>query len=255
MRPSALPNLIAAAGRNADRGFADVGLFEVGPQYADDTPAGQAIVAAGIRSGGTGARHWAAERRTVDAFDAKADALASLGACGAPVDKVQVTNDAAPWFHPGRGGTLRLGPKTILAHFGEIHPRILRAMDVGGPIAAFEIFLDAIPKPRAQASRNRRALGASDYPAVDRDFAFVVDDDVAADRIVRAALNADKNLVAGVEVFDVFSGESIGAGKTSVAISVRLQPTDRTLTDAEIEAVSEKIIASVSKVTGASLRG
>lgn len=255
MRPSSLPNLIAAAGRNADRGFTDFGLFEVGPQYADDTPSGQATVAAGLRIGGTGQRHWGSERRAVDAYDAKADALAALAACGAPVKNVQVTDDTVPWFHPGRSGTLRLGPKTILAHFGEVHPKVLRAMDVDGPVAAFEIFLDAIPKPRAQASRNRAPLDVSDYPAVDRDFAFVVDEDVAGDRVVRAAFNADKALVAGVDVFDVFSGEAIGAGKKSVAISVRLQPTDRTLTDAEIEAVSGKIVAAVSKATGATLRG
>ena len=255
MRPSALPNLIAAAGRNADRGFADVGLFEVGPQYADDSPSGQAIVAAGIRRGGAGPRHWGAERRAADTYDAKADALAALAACGAPVDKVQVTDDTAPWFHPGRSGSLRLGPKTLLARFGEVHPRVLRAMDVDGPVVAFEVFLEAAPKPRAQASRNRAPLDVSDYPAVERDFAFVLDDAVAGDRIVRAAFNADKALVAGVGIFDVFSGEAIGAGKKSVAISVRLQPTDRTLTDAEIDAVSEKIVAAVSKATGASLRG
>ena len=255
MRPSVLPNLIAAAGRNADRGFADIGLFEVGPQYADDSPRGQAMVAAGIRCGGTGPRHWRAERRAVDTYDSKADALSALAACGAPVSKVQVTDDAAAWFHPGRSGTLRLGPKTILAHFGEVHPRVLGAIDVDGPVAAFEVFLDAVPKPRAQASRNRAPLQVSDYPAVDRDFAFVLDDAVAGDRIVRAAFSADKALVAGVDVFDVFSGESIGAGKKSVAISVRLRPADRTLTDAEIEAVSDKIIAAVSKATGATLRG
>ena len=228
-----MPNLIAAAGRNADRGFADAGLFEVGPQYADDSPSGQAVVAAGLRIGCTYPRHWGAERRAVDAYDAKADALAALAVCGAPVDKVQVTDDAVAWFHPGRSGTLRLGPKTILAHFGEIHPRVLRAMDVDGPAAAFEVFLDAVPRPRAQASRNRTPLQVSDYPAVDRDFAFVLDEAVAGDRIVRAAFSADKALVAGVDVFDVFSGESIGAGKKSVAISVRLQPAGRTLTDVQ----------------------
>ncbi len=255
MRPSALPNLIAAAGRNADRGFADAGLFEVGPQYADDSPSGQAVVAAGLRIGCTCPRHWGAERRAVDAYDAKADALAALAACGAPVDKVQVTDDTAPWFHPGRSGTLRLGPKTLLARFGEVHPRVLRAMGVDGPVVAFEVFLDEVPKPRVQASRNRAPLGGSDYPAVGRDFAFVLDDAVAADRIVRAAFSADKVLVTGVDIFDVFSGEAIGVGKKSVAISVRLQPVDRTLTDAEIDAVSEKIVAAVSKATGAALRG
>ena len=168
---------------------------------------------------------------------------------------MQVTDDAVAWFHPGRSGTLRLGPKTILAYFGEVHPRVLRAMDVDGPVAAFEVFLDAVPRPRAQVSRNRTPLQVSDYPAVDRDFAFVLDEAVAADRIVRAAFSADKVLVAGVDVFDVFSGESIGAGKKSVAISVRLQPAGRTLTDAEIEAVSDKIVAAVSKATGATLRG
>ena len=254
MRPSILGNLLTAAQRNADRGHPGAALFEIGPVWRDDTPEGQDQVAAGLRQATTGPRHWSAPPRAVDAFDAKADALAVLGLCGAPVDKLQVTTDAPGHFHPGRSGTLRLGPNE-LAYFGEIHPGVLRRLDAAGPAVGFEIYLDRIPQPKSKGSRTRPALHASALQPVARDFAFVVGEDVPANKLVRAALNADKKLVTDVGVFDVFEGESLGAGQKSVALSVTLQPTERTLTDAEIDSVADKIIANVEKQTGGKLRG
>ncbi|MGE4218723.1 MAG: phenylalanine--tRNA ligase subunit beta [Alphaproteobacteria bacterium] len=254
MRPSILPNLLLAAGRNADRGFADSALFEIGPQFENATPEGQRLVAAGVRTGQSGPRHWSDRPRAVDAFDAKADALAVLEAAGAPVGNLQVTTDAPGWFHPGRSGVLRLGPN-VLARFGEMHPQVLAALDLRGPVAGFEVFLDRVPEPKRKEGRARPPLRLSQFQAVVRDFAFVVDRDVASDRILRAARAADKALIAGAEVFDVFEGASVGEGRKSVAIAVTLQPGERTLTEAEIAAVAEKIVASVAKQTGAALRG
>jgi phenylalanyl-tRNA synthetase beta chain len=256
MRPSILGNLIQAAKRNADRGFADVGLFEAGPVYKDPTPEGQQTVVAVVRAGST-PRHWAEKQRPVDAFDAKADALAALMACGAPVQSLQITTDAplgAPsWYHPGRSGSLRLGP-TLLATFGEVHPALLAACDGEGPMVAAEIFLANIPQSRASGTA-KPLLKLATLQSVERDFAFVVDSNVTAAKLVRAIKDADKALISNVTVFDVYEGERLGAGKKSIAVSVTLQPTDKTLTDAEIEALSAKITATVMKATGAVLRG
>ncbi len=255
MRPSLLPNLIAAAGRNVDRGIADVGLFEVGPQYAGDRLEDQATVAAGVRRGNSGPRHWAARPRPVDAFDAKADALALLAASGAPVDSLQVVADAPDWYHPGRSGQLKLGPRTVLAAFGEIHPAVLEHLDVKGPAVGFEVYLDAVPLPKDKGARTRPPLDAPDLPTVERDFAFIVAADVEARRVVRAARGADKVLIVDVSVFDVYQGKGVEEGCKSVAISVRLQPRDKTLTDTEIEAIAGKVVAAVAKATGGILRG
>ncbi|HEX2256680.1 MAG TPA: phenylalanine--tRNA ligase subunit beta [Afifellaceae bacterium] len=254
MRPSLLPNLIAAVGRNLARGFDTIGLFEVGQVYLGDRPEDEKVHASGARRGQDGPRHWSGVSRAVDAFDAKADALAVLAAAGAPVDKLQTVAEGPDWYHPGRLGSLLLGPKNRLATFGEIHPRVLQAMDVEGPLVAFEVDLDAIPLSKARATA-RPALAASDLPAVRRDFAFMVADDVAAERIVRAARSADRALVESVSVFDVFTGAAIGEGRKSVAIEVTLQPRERTLTEAEIEAASSRIVAAVEKATGGTLRG
>jgi len=255
MRPSILPNLIAAAGRNADRGVVDLGLFEVGPQYRDTTPGGQSLVAAGLRVGHSGPRHWLERPRAVDAYDAKSDALALLAALGAPTDNVQITGDAPSWYHPGRSGTARLGAN-VLAWFGEIHPRVLAAMGVGtgSVLVGFEVFVNALPPPKAKKGTARPLLKLSPYQAVERDFAFVVDAEVSAEKLLRAARGADKSLVADVSLFDVYAGANLGAGKKSIAIAVVLQPTERTLTDAEIEAASAKIVAAVQKATGGMLR-
>jgi phenylalanyl-tRNA synthetase beta chain len=254
MRPAVLPNLVAAAARNADRGIGDAALFEVGPQYRDDTPEGQVPVAAGLRAGMSGPRHWARATRPVDAFDAKGDALAVLEACGAPVGNLQTTTDAPGWYHPGRSGVLRLGPNA-LAQFGEVHPRILRRLGLKGPAAAFEVFLANVPAPRAKDGKAKVHLTLSPFQPVSRDFAFVLDAAVPADKLVRAAKGADKTLVTRVEVFDLYEGKGIEEGKKSLAIAVTLQPTDRTLTDPEIEAVGQKIVAQVEKATGGVLRG
>jgi phenylalanyl-tRNA synthetase beta chain len=253
MRPTPLANLAVAAARNADRGFGDLALFEVGPQYLDDTPAGQATVAAGLRRGERQPRHWAGGGGPVDAFDAKGDAEAVLAACEAPADKLQVGRDAPAWYHPGRSGVLRLGPK-VLAQFGELHPHVLRALDLKAPAVAFEVFLDAIPLPRA-GRQKRSLLELSPFQPVSRDFAFVVDEEVPAEKVIRAARGADKALIADVALFDVYRGKGVEPGKKSLAIAVTLQPRQATLTDQEIDAVAAKVVAQVSAATGGSLRG
>ncbi|MGF1641205.1 MAG: phenylalanine--tRNA ligase subunit beta [Rhodospirillales bacterium] len=254
MRPSLLPNLIAAAGRNADRGIADASLFEVGPQYAGCEPDGQELVAAGIRSGRTGPRNWAEPPRPVDAFDAKADALAVLEAVGVPTDPLHTGSEAPAWYHPGRSGTLSLGPKTVLAVFGEIHPRVLRRMQIRGPVVGFEVLLDLLPRAAPRRGAARPPLRLAPFQPIERDFAFVVDVDVPAEALVGAARKAARALVTDVRVFDVFVGGGLGAGKKSLALGVVLQPTERTLTDPEIADVAARIVASVEAATGATLR-
>lgn len=252
MRPTAVVPLLAAAARNVARGAAHHGLFEVGPAYHDHTPAGQLLAAAGLRVGDSGPRHWLARPRPVDAFDAKADAMAALAAAGAPIGALQVTADAPKWFHPGRSGTLRLGPN-VLAHFGELHPAVLRAFDIKGPVVAFEAYLNRVAEPKSKA-RGRGLYNPSPFQAVERDFAFLVDAGVSAETILRAARGADKALIEDVSVFDVYEGKGVDPGKKSIAIAVRMQPTNATLTDAEIEAVAGKVVANVIKSTGGSLR-
>jgi phenylalanyl-tRNA synthetase beta chain len=252
MRPSLLGNLVMAAKRNADRGFADAGLFEVGPAYRNATPEGQDLVACALRSGHT-PRHWASPRRAVDAFDAKADALAALAAAGAPTGSLQVAADAPAWYHPGRSGSLRLGP-AVLGYFGELHPSLLQACDAEGPMAGCELFLAAIPQPRGSGTA-KPLLKLDDLQPVTRDFAFVVDTDVTADKLIKAARSADKALVREVTVFDVYEGENVGTGKKSVALGVTLQPSDHTLTDEELDSIGARIAAAVTKATGATLRG
>ncbi|MEE3092697.1 MAG: phenylalanine--tRNA ligase subunit beta, partial [Pseudomonadota bacterium] len=254
MRPSVLPNLLAAAKRNADRGYPDTGLFEVGPAFRDDTPTGQDAVAAGVRHGNNGPRHWRDAPNGSNVYDAKADALAVLAAVGAPVDNLQISADAPTWYHPGRSGTLRLG-KAVLAYFGEVHPKVLRRLDDRGPAAAFEVFLDQVPQPKQKGGKARPSLKISAFQPVHRDFAFVVDASVSADQILRAARGADKALVCDAGVFDVYEGESLGEGRKSVAIWLTLQPTERTMTDEEIDAVAASVVANVEKQTGGTLRG
>ena len=254
MRPSLLPNLLNAANRNVSRGMNSVAMFEVGPQFKGDLPKDQLIIAAGIRTNQIGSKHWNQDPRTVDVFDAKADALAVLEDLGAPAAKLQATAEAPAWYHPGRSGVLCLGPKNKLAYFGEIHPGLLKRMGIKGQIIGFEIFVDALPKPKAKPSARKPHLNLPQLHTVDRDFAFVVNDDVAASAVVNAAIGADKKLITNVSVFDVFSGENLGEAKKSIAISVTMQPIEQTFTDAEIDAVAEKVIANVSKSTGGSLR-
>ncbi|GAB5505990.1 MAG: phenylalanine--tRNA ligase subunit beta [Rhizobiaceae bacterium] len=259
MRPSLLPGLISAAQRNANHGFADVALFEVSGTYESDERDGQRRVAAGVRRGtahmdGQG-RHWAGDAQPVGVFDAKADALAALEACGAPVANLQIEPGGPAWYHPGRSGLIKLGPKNLLGTFGELHPRTLEALDAEGPHCGFEIFVDAIPEPKAKATRTKPRLDISPLQAVKRDFAFVVDSDVQAAKLVRAAAGADKKLITSVRVFDLFEGASLGGGKKSLAIEVAIQPVEKTLTDEDFEALAAKIVENVSKKTGGVLRG
>ncbi len=259
MRPSLLAGLIAAAGRNMARGIADVAMFEVGQQFESDEPSGQVLAASGIRRGtarplGSG-RHWQGKAGPVEAMDAKEDAVALLSALGAPIQSFQISADAPSWYHPGRSGVIRLGPKNVIGYFGELHPRILDAMDVAGPIAGFEIFPDAIPEPKRKPTRAKPPLALSDLQPLRRDFAFVVTESVTADQVIRAARGADRKLIADVSLFDLFEGGALGEGRKSLAIEVTLQPVEKTLTDEEIEVVSKAIVAAVEKATGGTLRG
>jgi phenylalanyl-tRNA synthetase beta chain len=253
MRPSILPNLLAAVARNQARGIEDPALFELGPQYADDTPEGQTLVAAGVRAGFAAPRHWAARSEAVDAFHAKADVMEALAIAGAPVDNLTTDRDVPGWYHPGRAGALRLG-KAILACFGEINPRIAASFDVDGPLVGFEIFLDALP-PRRTKGPAKKLLQLSALQPVHRDFAFIVDEAVAAADLVRAVKSGGGALLTDVSLFDVYRGKGVEDGKKSLAIAVTLQPVEATLTDDEIEAIATGIIASVVKRTGGILRG
>ena len=249
LRPSLLPSLLAAAGRNAAHGINEMMLFEVGPAFQGGTPGAQSLNVAGIIAGDA-ARDWLKSGHAADVFDAKSAMLAALEAAmnGAP----PISEGAPAWFHPGRSGKAALGPKEVGA-FGEIHPRILAAFDLKMPVAGFEINLDALPEAKAK-SKARPLFTPSPYQAISRDFAFVVDQSVAADAIVKAARSAERALIESITLFDVYQGKGVAEGKKSVAIAVRLQPKDKTLTEAEIEAVAQKIVAAVAKATNATLR-
>ena len=257
MRPSLLPSLLQAAARNQARGEADMALFEIGQGFSGGEPEDQSTMACGIRIGATAPRNAFGTRRNVDIYDAKGDAEAALAAIGAPVGNLMVLRNAPAWFHPGRSAVLSLGPKNPLAVFGELHPKVLKEMGIKGAAVAFTIFPDNVPYPKAKG-KTRPALGGSDLQAVERDFAFVVDATLEVETLVKAAKGGEKKLIDSVSVFDVFAGAKaeaqMGAGKKSVAISVRIQPVQATLTDTEIDAISARIVASVTKVTGGELR-
>ena len=250
LRPTPVATLALAAKRNAARGYPDVALFELGPSFATDAPDGQSMTACGVRAGGT-PRTWSGPSRDVDAMDAKADLWAMLTAIGVPLEALLITADAPGFYHPGRSGIVRQGPKTVLGSFGELHPRVLAALGLPGPIVAFALNLDAVADPK------RRRKAAPDLPAFQplrRDFAFLVDTAVAADTVLRAARGAERTLIAGVTLFDVYEGEKVAEGKKSLAIEVVFQPRERSLTDAEIETAGQKVVAAVAKATGAVLR-
>jgi phenylalanyl-tRNA synthetase beta chain len=258
MRPSLIPGLVSAGQRNADRGFPDVAMFEVGQIFKGDKPEDQFTAATGIRRAAAkpsgGGRHWSMREAHVDVFDVKADALAVLLAAGAPPQAMQVASGGPEWFHPGRVGTIQIGPQNVLGHFGELHPRALEALRAEGPIVAFEVILERIPEPRAKATRAKPVLELSPFQPVERDFAFVVDRGVKAGDIVRAAQGVDRKLIINVSVFDIYEGDGIQAGKKSIAIAVTIQPREKTMTDQEIEALAAKIVAEVGKRTGGVLR-
>jgi phenylalanyl-tRNA synthetase beta chain len=253
MRPSLLPGLLRAAARNQARGFADLALFEVGHAFHGGEPGEQHLAISGLLIGRTGPKDVHGESRAVDLFDVKADAEAVLAAIGAPA-KVQILRGAEGWWHPGRHGRICLGPKKVLGVFGELHPKVLREMEIKGTAVAFTIWPDEVPVAKSK-SATRSALASNDLQAVERDFAFVVDEKVEALTLMNAAAGADKALIADVRVFDEFVGGSLGEGKKSLALTVRLQPVEATLKEAEIEAVSAKIVEKVTKATGGALRG
>ncbi|CAN5302572.1 phenylalanine--tRNA ligase subunit beta [soil metagenome] len=252
MRPSALPNLIQAAARNAARGHADAALFEIGPIYLTDQPDGQRTVIAGLIAPHP-SRHWDAGAEDA-LFELKGDLMAVLEQIGAPVGSLQlVQGQNRDWWHPGRSARLQLGPKTVIAEFGAVHPRVLKALDADGPMLAFEIVLDSVPEPKAK-SKTRGSASLSVLMPLTRDFAFVVEDDRAAGDLIKAAAGADKALITDVRVFDVYRGQGVPEGSKSVALEVVIQPREATLTEAEIEALSAKVVAAVEKL-GGKLRG
>ncbi|WGR99419.1 phenylalanine--tRNA ligase subunit beta [Bradyrhizobium sp. ISRA443] len=257
MRPSLLPGLVAAAQSNINRGYPDVALFEVGQVFRGDRPEDQFVAASGVRhdyasSKGIG-RHWTGSS-TADTFDAKADAFAVLAAAGAPVQALQIVPGGPAWLHPGRSGTIQMGPQNVLGTFGELHPRAAEALGADGPMIVFEVILERIPEGKQRATRAKPAIDLSAFQPVSRDFAFIVDRSVKAGDIVRAAQNVDKKLIAGVTVFDVYEGKGIDPDKKSIAIAVTIQPREKTMTDQEIDAVAAKIVAEVTRKTGGTLR-
>lgn len=258
MRPSLLPGLAAAAGRNVDRGTADLALFEVGQVFWGDGEGDQRFAAAAVRRGtatvaGAG-RHWTGEAGPVGVFDAKQDAFALLAALGVPLGSVQVVSGGPDYLHPGRSGRLQLGPKAPIGVFGELHPKILEQLGVSGPVAVFEITLDALPAPKAKPTKARAKLELSDLMPVERDFAFVVGVDVAAADVLRAVLGADRTVIGDATVFDVYRGPGVPEDSKSIAVAVTLEPRERTMTEADLEAVSARIEAEVGRKTGGVLR-
>ncbi|MDI6626019.1 MAG: phenylalanine--tRNA ligase subunit beta, partial [Brevundimonas sp.] len=252
MRPSTLPNLIQAAARNADRGHPDAALFEIGPIYLDDSPTGQRTVIAGLVAPRS-ARHWGGGAEDA-LFALKGDLIALLDEIGAPTASLQLAQGQnRDWWHPGRSARLQLGPKNVMAEFGALHPRVLKALDADGPMLAFEIVIDAVPEPRGKATKARGAASLAPLMPLTRDFAFVVEEGRATGDLVRAVSGADKALIAEVRVFDVYRGAGVAEGQKSVALEVVIQPREATLTEAEIEALSAKVVAAAGKA-GGSLR-
>ena len=257
MRPSILPNLVEAAQRNENKGLGGSALFEVGPAFFGTDLQDQKMMASGIRSGANGPRHWsgAEASRNTDTFDAKADALRVLEACGTPANNVQITRDAPGYYHPGRSGALKLGP-TVLGYFGELHPSILKDMDTKSAVAGFEVFIEALTEPKKKGNATALPpLKLAELQPISRDFAFLADKHVDADAFVKTIKLVDRELITDVSVFDIYTGKGVEDGKKSVALSVTLQPKKQTLTDAEIESLSKKIVDAVTTKTGASLRG
>jgi phenylalanyl-tRNA synthetase beta chain len=254
LRPSILGNLLAAAQRNAARGEKDTALFEVGPVYLSPSERDQFLVATGLRVGLSHPRQWQGGARPVDFFDAKADCLALLEEFSVPTANLQIERAVPAYYHPGRAASLRLGP-AILGYCGEMHPGLLGASGLGEAMAVgFELFLDRLPQPRVKAGQARAPLVASPYQAVERDFAFLVDRGQSVANLLKAARGADKLLITAARVFDLYEGEKLPAGKKSVALAITLQASDRTLTDKEIEETSARIVAAVTRATGAELR-
>ncbi len=257
MRPSLLPALLRAAARNRARGYRDLGLFEVGPEFYGGAPGAQQNMAAALRMGDASRRAWNEHCRPADVFDVKADALALVSALGGPVNRLDAHAEAPAWYHPGRSGTLGFVRGKPLAVFGELHPRLVEEFELEEPVAAFELNIENLPFPK-RGRGARPPLEIANFQAVDRDFAFTLDEQVQAKDLVRAARGAERELIESVHVFDVFEGsqaeEHFGPGKKSIAISVRLQPRNETLSESAIERVGKKIISRVEEATGGVLR-
>lgn len=253
MRPSILPNLLLAVKNNIAHGYSNLALFEVGPEFTGRNPNEQHTAASGVRAGQSAKKDWSSAGRSYDVFDAKADALAVIAAAKGPFENPQITTDAPNYYHPGRSGTIRLG-KNVLAYFGEIHPSILRAMDIKTRVVAFEVNVDNIPLPRQAQSKARKKLELSAFQPVDKDLAFVVNKDVNAAAIIAAAKNADRIHITDVRIFDIYEGENLPQGKKSIAISLTFQPIEQTFTDKDIENLMNKVIVEVGKKTGGELR-
>lgn len=261
MRTSILSTLVPALKRNQDLGVSNASqggaaLFEVGPVFFGINPEDTLDMAAGVRHLNTGPKHWSGDgaSRVVDAFDAKSDALEVIRACGGPAS-AQIEQGGAPsWYHPGRSGTIRLG-KNVLGYFGEIHPQVLEEIDVLGPIAAFEVFLGAIPAPKGVQKTAKKLLEISPFQPVTRDFAFLLAEDVSAENLTRTMSGADKTLISDIDIFDIYQGKGVEDGQKSVAVRVHIQPQQATLTDKELEDLSGKIVGAVEKKLGGKLRG
>ncbi|MFM8374882.1 MAG: phenylalanine--tRNA ligase subunit beta, partial [Phenylobacterium sp.] len=251
MRPSILPNLIEAVGRNARRGYPDAALFEIGPVYRGDQPQDQAAVIAAVLAPHP-SRRW--DGRDEDAlFTLKGDLEALLAELSAPALQT-VQGQSAPWWSPGRSARLQLGPKTVVAEFGEIHPAVLKALDVDGPVLGFELHLDLVPEPKRREVKTRQAFQPSTLMPLSRDFAFLLPEGTPAGDLVRPVLTADKALITEARIFDVYQGPGVPEGFKSVAVEVRIQPREQTLAEADIEALSARIVAAAGKACGARLR-
>ena len=257
MRPSLIPGLLSAAKRNADRGAAGSRLFEIGRRYlrAKDGSSDERPTLAVLLAGEKRARGWATGKAAlVDAFDGKAEAEALLAVAGAPVDKLMVMGEAGGQFHPGQSATLRLGPKNVLARFGALHPSTLDRFDIDGPVVAVEIYLDAVPARKGKQGFEKAAYAPPSLQSVARDFAFLVPKDLAGGELLRTVKGADKANIADARAFDVFEGQGVPEGKTSIAIEVTLQPGEKSYKDEELKAISDKVVAAAKKL-GAELRG
>jgi phenylalanyl-tRNA synthetase beta chain len=252
MRGSILPNLVQATARNAARGFHDCALFEVGPIYKNISQEGQSLVAAGLRHGMAVAKQWQNTKRNVDVFDVKADALALLEQLGVPTSNISISTDTPSYFHPGQSGVLRLGPHA-LAHFGVLHPALMTALDIPHACAGFEVFLAALPAMK-EGSATKPLADMPDLQPVARDYAFIMGKDVPVDKLIKAIKGADKTLITQVQLFDVYEGKGVPDNHRSLAVAVTLQPREKSLTDADIESISAKLIADAQKATGAILR-
>ena len=255
MRPSLLPGLLDALQRNSDRGAQSLALFELGNEFLAPEPGAQRFVGAGVRAGLATPKNWQSRAASVDAYQARGDAQAALAACGVDAGALQVLPPQSDSYHPGRSGVLARNPKQPMAAFGEVHPAILQAFGITLPVVAFEVYPDTVPAPKGSGSPARSALDLSNLQSLRRDFAFEVEAQVEAAQLVRAAKGADKKLISEVRVFDAFEGGNLAEGVKSIALEVTLQPKDQTLTDVDIEAVSEKITGAVEKATGGKLRG